>query len=99
MVGHVLRFWPEYDRLHDLVAEGSLGRLRALTCSRLVTRPGPYAPWMLDPERGLGLAEVAIHDLDIATSLLGRPDAVVAQGVREGAAGLTCRPFSATTAA
>ena len=84
MVAHVLRFWPEYDRLHELVEHGSLGPLRALTCSRLVTRPGPYAPWLLDPEQGLGLAEVAIHDLDIVTSILGRPRAVVARGAREG---------------
>jgi predicted dehydrogenase len=85
MVAHVLRFWPEYVRLRELAAGGELGRLHALACSRLVTRPGPYAPWLLDPAQGLGLAEVAIHDLDIVASLLGRPRGVVAQGVRDGA--------------
>ncbi|MFN8186065.1 MAG: Gfo/Idh/MocA family oxidoreductase [Gaiellales bacterium] len=85
MVGHVLRFWPEYERLRGLVERGELGRLRALACHRLVTRPGPYAPWMLDPAQGLGLGEVAIHDLDVVASLLGPPGSIVAQGVREGA--------------
>ncbi len=85
MVAHVLRFWPEYERLGELAAEGELGRLRALSCSRFVTRPGPYAPWLLDPAQGLGLAEVAVHDLDIAASLLGRPRSVVANGVPDGA--------------
>jgi predicted dehydrogenase len=84
MVAHVLRFWPEYERLAQLVASGRLGALRALTCHRLVTRPGPYAPWLLDPEAGLGLAEVAIHDLDTAALLLGRPRAIAAHGVRDG---------------
>ncbi len=84
MVAHVLRFWPEYDRLRALAEDGSLGRLRVLTCSRLVTTPGPYAPWLLDPAQGLGLAEVAIHDLDIVTALLGRPSAVVASGLQDG---------------
>ena len=85
MVAHVLRFWPEYERLGELVADGRLGALRALSCHRLVTRPGPYAPWLLDPAQGLGLAEVAIHDLDIAAHLLGRPRAIAAHGVRDGA--------------
>jgi predicted dehydrogenase len=85
MVAHVLRFWPEYERLAGLVAGGRLGALRALTCHRLVTRPGPYAPWLLDPAAGLGLAEVAIHDLDTAALLVGRPRAVAAQGVPDGA--------------
>jgi predicted dehydrogenase len=85
MVAHVLRFWPEYERLGKLAAAGSLGQLRALACGRLVTRPGAYAPWLLDPSHGLGLAEVMIHDLDIAAVLLGRPQAVVAAGVRDEA--------------
>jgi predicted dehydrogenase len=85
MVAHVLRFWPEYERLGTLVADGRLGALRALSCHRLVTRPGPYAPWLLDPEQGLGLAEVAIHDLDIVAHLVGRPRAIAAHGVRDGA--------------
>jgi predicted dehydrogenase len=84
MVAHVLRFWPEYERLGELVRGGRLGALRALTCHRLVTRPGGYAPWLLDPAQGLGLAEVAIHDLDIAAHLLGRPRAIAAHGVRDG---------------
>ncbi|MCC6222604.1 MAG: Gfo/Idh/MocA family oxidoreductase [Thermoleophilia bacterium] len=83
MVAHVLRFWPEYERLAELSGTGELGPLRALTCARLVARPGPYAPWLLDPQRGLGLGEVAVHDLDIAAALLGRPRSVVATGVRD----------------
>lgn len=83
MVAHVLRFWPEYERLGELAAEGELGSLRALSCSRLVATPGPYAPWLLDPQRGLGLGEVIVHDLDIAAALLGRPRSVVATGVRD----------------
>jgi predicted dehydrogenase len=52
---------------------------------RLVTRPGAYAPWLLDPVQGLGLGEVTVHDLDIAAELIGRPTAIAAQGVRDGA--------------
>jgi predicted dehydrogenase len=85
MVAHVLRFWPEYERLRELVSAGRLGALCSLSCVRLVTRPGAYAPWLLDPAHGLGLAEVAIHDLDIAADLIGRPISIVAQGVRDGA--------------
>jgi predicted dehydrogenase len=83
MVAHVLRFWPEYERLGRIVRDGSLGALRSLSCTRLVTRPGAYAPWLLDPSQGLGLGEVLIHDLDIAAALLGRPRSLVAQGARD----------------
>jgi predicted dehydrogenase len=85
MVAHVLRFWPEYELLGELVTGRRLGALRALSCHRLVTRPGDYAPWLLDSAQGLGLTEVAIHDLDIAAFLLGRPRSLAAQGVRDGA--------------
>lgn len=83
MVAHVLRFWPEYERLGELTAAPEPGALRALSCSRLVATPGPYAPWLLDPERGLGLGEVIVHDLDVAAALLGRPHSVAAAGVRD----------------
>jgi predicted dehydrogenase len=87
MVGHVLRFWPEYEFLRGLLCDGSLGRLRSLTCSRLVQAPTWTAgDWLLDPGQSLGVAgEVMIHDLDFLTSNFGRPRAVSATALRDPA--------------
>jgi predicted dehydrogenase len=85
MVGHVLRFWPDL-RLQQLNLEQKAGGAApSARLPRLVSRPGPYAPWLLDPVQGLGLGEVAVHDLDMVTALLGRPVSLAASGVPDGA--------------
>jgi predicted dehydrogenase len=40
MVGHCLRFWPEYAELKRLVDSGEQGRLLSLSMSRRTGRPG-----------------------------------------------------------
>ncbi len=87
MVGHVLRFWHEYEFLKGATAEGTFGHPHSLTCLRLVKAPDWTAEnWLLDPVQSLGAAgEVMIHDLDIVCWLLGRPRSVSASGRRDGA--------------
>lgn len=86
MVGHVLRFWHEYEFLKGATAEGMFGHPHSLTCSRLVKAPDWTAGnWLLDPAQSLGAAgEVMIHDLDVVCWLLGRPCSVSASGRRDG---------------
>ena len=88
MVGHVLRFWPEYVELGRLVREGSLGALRAISCSRLVQPPDWTADdWVVDPSRSRGVAaEILIHDLDVLLWLVGRPRSLSACAFRDGEA-------------
>lgn len=85
MVGHCIRFWPEYEELKRTVESGELGRLVSLSLSRRNSRPD-YAVggWVNDPARCIGAAlDMHIHDTDFVCELLGEPHAVSARGVRE----------------
>lgn len=85
MVGHCIRFWPEYVELKRLVDSGEHGRLLSLSLSRRTGRPGySIGNWVNKPERCLGAAlDLHIHDTDFLLHLLGTPDAVVSQGLRD----------------
>ncbi len=39
MIAHVIRFWPEYVYLKELVKRKELGRLKSITLTRLASRP------------------------------------------------------------
>jgi predicted dehydrogenase len=84
MVGHCIRFWPEYRELERVVRRGEMGSLLALALTRRSGRPG-YAvgDWVADPSRCLGGAlDLHIHDADFLNHLLGLPAAVTSSGVR-----------------
>jgi UDP-N-acetylglucosamine 3-dehydrogenase len=82
MVAHVLRFWPEYMALVDLVHSGELGKPLAGKASRLSIRPA-WGDWFANPEwTGGGLLDLQIHDLDVFNWLFGVPKSVYARGQR-----------------
>ncbi len=82
MIGHVLRFWPEYVALHDFVQSGKLGKALAATASRLSTRP-TWAEWFTHPEQtGGAVLDLMVHDADMLNWLFGQPKAVYARGQR-----------------
>lgn len=84
MVGHTLRFWPEYLELKKLIRSGEAGALRALHLFRRAPRPDYTAgDWISDPERCLGAAlDFHIHDTDVVHFLLdASPQSVFARGL------------------
>ncbi|MGH9469459.1 MAG: Gfo/Idh/MocA family protein, partial [Terriglobia bacterium] len=48
MAAQVLRFWPQYARIKQLVAEGAIGAIRAVDAWRLASYP-PWGGWFRDP--------------------------------------------------
>lgn len=84
MVGHCLRFWPEYRALKAMLNDAEAGRLLALTLFRRSSRPAYTAGnWTADPTRCLGAAlDLHIHDTDVVHYLLGAPERVFSRGVR-----------------
>jgi len=74
MVAHVLRFWPEYVKIRELLTAGDLGE--PLTASAI--RAGAGAPpgtksWGTDFSRSGGVsANMNIHDFDICNWLFGK---------------------------
>jgi predicted dehydrogenase len=82
MVAHVLRFWPEYVALHDLVARGEIGRPVGGFAWRLSTSSAANR-FARDPaSSGGAVLDLQIHDLDQLNWLFGRPLRVEASGVR-----------------
>lgn len=83
MVGHVLRFWPEYVVAQELLSSGELGQIQSITTSRVSgTLSTPWQTRLLDPDLGLGALEALIHDLDYLGWVQGRPASIYAHGIK-----------------
>jgi len=88
-IGHVLRFWPEYLVMKEMIDTGKYGRLKVGRFFRHGGEP-PWSwhNWMLDPARG-GLAawDMHVHDTDTVQWLFGEPKTVSAHAHLEEAGG------------
>ncbi|MCC7451308.1 MAG: Gfo/Idh/MocA family oxidoreductase [Anaerolineae bacterium] len=80
MIAHVLRFWPEYVALVDLVHSGKLGKPLAAAASRLLVMPD-WSDWFADPAlSGGAVLDLSVHDLDVLNWTFGQPVSVYARG-------------------
>lgn len=82
MVAHVLRFWPEYQVIKEVVDSGKAGRVEWMSARRLSPPPTwAWQGWLLDPERSGGaVLDLHIHDLDFIAWLVGAPKKIQACG-------------------
>lgn len=72
MVAHVVRFFPAYARVRQIVEAGGLGYPLHVRAERMIAPPD--TPWWFDDEQSGGAAvDLGIHDLDQANLLLGHP--------------------------
>lgn len=90
MVGHVLRFFPEYVSLRETVESGGVGTPGVARARRLSPFPEwGRNDWYADRSNSGGvLLDLAIHDLDYLRWMLGPVDTVFARssgGVEEHA--------------
>ncbi len=82
MVAQVLRFWPPYARVKQLVSEGAIGPVQAVAASRLATYP-PWGDWFREPRKSGGaLLDMQVHDADFVYWLLGSPEEVYTAGLQ-----------------
>jgi predicted dehydrogenase len=83
MVGHVLRFWPQYVEAKKIIDSGKLGKPYHAFCERLCVTPAwPWKGWMTNEKLSKGApVDMQIHDLDYLIWLFGPPKNVKAQGV------------------
>ncbi len=85
MVGQVLRFWPHYCQVKELVDAGTLGAIRSITAYRLSKLP-PWSSWFADPQKSGGcLLDLQVHDVDFVHWILGHPALVHTSGLRSEA--------------
>lgn len=86
MIGHAVRFSPEYVIAKKTVEEGRIGQPLLMSGRRMVSllagTPGADG-WRRDPVRSGGaVLDMQIHDLDAFHWILGKPESVFARGVR-----------------
>ncbi|MEA3367625.1 MAG: Gfo/Idh/MocA family oxidoreductase [Planctomycetota bacterium] len=87
-VGHVLRFWPEYVLIKEMIDSRAYGKVTSAMLTRLSPRPGwTWENWILDEARSGGAPlDLHIHDADTVQWYFGRPEAVSAVGAEEAKA-------------
>ena len=79
MVAQVLRFWPEYMFLKELIDSARYGKVLSGYMQRLGVKPKwSWDNWMMAPERsGMVPFDLHIHDLDFLVYAFGIPSNVV----------------------
>jgi len=83
MVGQVLRFFPEFAHIKQVMASGEYGDLRALHLKRVISKPDWSGDdWFSDPSKtGGAVVDLHIHDADFVHYLFGMPRQVFASGL------------------
>lgn len=85
LVGHVVRFFPEYVSARHLVQQGAVGQPAVVRLNRLSYQPGGDQEWFRDRSKSGGLVfDLMIHDFDYARWVCGEVTTVFAKSVRTG---------------
>jgi UDP-N-acetylglucosamine 3-dehydrogenase len=81
-VGHVLRFFPEYVRIKEMLDAGELGTVGVARTSRRSPFLTGWNDWYADWRMSGGvLLDLVIHDFDFLRWALGEVERVYARGV------------------
>lgn len=87
MVLQVVRFWPEYASIKNMIDKKVIGKIQNVYMNRLSTYP-KYSDWFSDPSKsGGGLYDLNIHDLDYLYYLFGEVKSVYAIGRKNNMGG------------
>lgn len=82
LIGHVVRFFPEYIKLRELVLAGEIGTPGIVRTFRGGASPIPQASWYGNPEESGGLiVDMLIHDFDWLRWTFGEVEHVYARGL------------------
>lgn len=86
MVAHVVRFWPEYVKLADMIKNKEIDHIKQFTLTRYGPRPDwSEGNWMLSDKKSGGIIyDLTIHDIDYAIYLFGMPKWVFASKSKIG---------------
>ncbi len=90
MVGHVLRFWPEYVYIKNFLESGKLGRPLHAVAERLCPLPDWWdeSIWFRDEQKSGGVAfDAQIHDLDYLAWIFGKVKFLNCSGVNDSQLG------------
>jgi predicted dehydrogenase len=80
MVAQVLRFFPMYVALGEILSSGRIGAPRSAIFRRRCGAPA-WGAWLSDPKQsGGGVFDLLIHDMDLCLHLFGKPETISATG-------------------
>jgi UDP-N-acetylglucosamine 3-dehydrogenase len=81
-VAHVVRFFPEFARVHDVVATGGIGKPGVYRSSRVGSLPR-WGTWFADEAQSGGvLLDVMVHDFDFARWCCGEVERIFVRRAR-----------------
>lgn len=81
-VGHVVRFYPEYARIKQVIDAGTIGQVAMVRTQRRSAPIMERSPWFADLEKNGGLIiDLMIHDIDTLRWYFGEPERVYAHGL------------------
>ncbi len=84
-IGHVVRFFPDYENLKQAIDQGKIGNPGVAHASRIGGHPGLTKEWYLDKEKSGGvIVDLMIHDLDFLRWSMGEVDTVYAMNHSSG---------------
>jgi predicted dehydrogenase len=82
MVGHVLRYLPEYAAIKRVLDAGSIGTPAVVRTERNLYVPKTTDNWFVDFNRSGGVIyDLAIHDMDFCLACFGPVERVYAKGL------------------
>ena len=82
LVGHVVRFFPEYALAKATVERGDVGDVAVIRLSRCSYQPRGTDDWFLDTEKSGGvMLDLMIHDFDYARWVAGDVESVYTRSV------------------
>lgn len=88
MTAQVLRFFPTYTALREVLRAGALGPVRSALFRRRCAAPA-WSQWLKNSSQsGGGVFDLLIHDIDMCLHLFGLPESVSATGYENLEAGI-----------
>jgi len=83
LIGHTLRFFPEYMKARKQILEGAIGKPGVIRMKRGVPHPSFNSSWYADEKKSGGLfVDLGIHDFDWLLWTFGEVQRVMARHVK-----------------
>ncbi|QHT62644.1 Gfo/Idh/MocA family oxidoreductase [Paenibacillus lycopersici] len=81
-IGHVVRFFPEYAQVRDLINRGEIGEVGTVRAERVGSCPSGFDGWYRDFAKSGGvLLDLILHDFDWLRWTFGEVDRVYARSL------------------
>lgn len=82
-VAHVVRFYPEYVQIKQVIAQGKLGQIGTIHTKRSGGHPALVKSWYGDVAQSGGvIVDLLVHDIDFLRWAVGEVKSVYAMGYR-----------------